>query len=71
MTIITEQERAQCPDSVILWMLGAEIEIKRLRALIRSAHGPDGCACIKDLPGDNYTCEAHRALARIAQEEAL
>ncbi len=36
--------------------------------LIAAAFDPDGCACIDDMPGDNYTCSAHQELRRIARE---
>ncbi len=29
----------------------------------------EGCACIKDMPGDNYTCTAHELLYKIARGE--
>lgn len=28
-----------------------------------------GCACIKDMPGDNYTCTAHQFLWEVARDE--
>jgi hypothetical protein len=45
----------------------SEEQLKELVAAVRRAFSPDGCACIKDMPGDNYTCTAHELLYRIAR----
>lgn len=37
---------------------------------IKQAFDPQGCGCIKDMPGDNYTCTAHQLLMSIAREES-
>ncbi len=42
--------------------------VTEILATIVSVHGPKGCACIKDLPGDNYTCTGHQKLMAIARE---
>lgn len=44
-------------------------DLAEARAAIVAVHGPRGCACINDLPGDNYTCEGHRVLFRIARAQ--
>jgi hypothetical protein len=48
-------------------------ELSRLRRLLKDitqAFSPDGCGCIKDIPGDNYTCTAHQRLRKIALDAA-
>ncbi len=75
MTLIEEFER-ECGgplpgrEDYIAWL---EEAVTRARAVwleesVKRAHDPDGCACIKDMPGDNYTCTAHRTLIEYAQQ---
>jgi hypothetical protein len=45
-------------------------KVAALTADIVQAFSPDGCACIKDIPGDNYTCTAHQRLRKIALDAA-
>ncbi len=43
-------------------------EILGLKEAIVQVFDPDGCGCIKDLPGDNYTCTAHQKLWSVRRE---
>ena len=43
---------------------------KRLLTAIADVFGPGECACIKDMPGDNYTCTSHQLLHGIAWDAA-
>lgn len=65
------------PNLGFVEITGAPIEdryiaLLRERALIQKALKQifrfDGCGCISDLPGDNYTCTAHEYLRKIARE---
>ena len=43
-------------------------QAQELENAIIDVFGPDGCACIRDLPGDNYTCTSHEKLIHFARE---
>jgi hypothetical protein len=44
-------------------------ECVKVREAVIRVFGPGECACIHDLPGDNYTCTAHQLLRRVARGE--
>lgn len=37
-------------------------KLSMLEEALKHIYGRGGCACIKDMPGDNYTCYAHYLL---------
>lgn len=62
------QEFWKSPDELALAVeIRRRLErLEKCEAAVRTVFGRGGCACIKDLPGDNYTCTAHETLYRIA-----
>lgn len=42
--------------------------IEEILNLLSNIWGRDGCACINDMPGDNYTCTSHEKLYKLARE---
>ena len=45
-------------------------DVFKLHEALKDVFGPGGCSCIRDLPGDNYTCTSHRFLYAYAKRLA-
>jgi hypothetical protein len=59
------------PDDPWALLLEAQNLLAEVADAIERTNGLGGCGCIKDLPGDNYTCTAHQALWKWSRDRTL
>jgi hypothetical protein len=59
------------PDDPWAMLLEARDLLSQVGEAVARTNGLGGCGCIKDLPGDNYTCTAHQNLWKWSREQTL
>ena len=50
-------------SDLCVWLMEKLAAVQPILDAVKKLYGPENkCACIKDMPGDNHTCGAHRRL---------